>query len=141
MDVHPAGGNDDRRYTFSLQVWRPSPTVETTGCYSMVGANLFTSVSLSSQVAVVTPLPQELIQFQPGDVLGFYIESTRGDGRGVVILNDLNTQEEVWHADTSGAAIIGDDDCPLPVGSSIPGSRRILTESTNAAPVISVSYS
>ena len=150
MDVHPGGRKNDMRYTLNLQVWRPSPTVETTGCYSMVGHNLFTSVSISSKVAVVTPLPQEQMQFQPGDVLGFYVENTHGgdnNGRGVVVLNDLTTQgdggyetEEVWHADISGA-IIGVDDCPFPVGSPVPGSLRILTESTNAAPVISVSYS
>ena len=147
MDLLPAGGNDDRQYTLNLQVWKPSPAVETNGCFSLVGANLFTSVSLSSRVAVVTPLPQAQIQFQPGDVLGFYVENARGDGRGVVVLNDLTTQgdggyetEEVWHADITGAPF-GDDDCPLPVGLPVPGSRRILTESTNAAPVISVSYS
>ena len=144
MDVHPGGEKNDMRYTLNLQVWRPSPTVETTGCYSIVGHNLFISVSISSKVAVVTPLPQEQIQFQPGDVLGFYVESARGDGRGVVVLNTRGDggyeTEEVWHADISGLPF-GDDDCPFPVGSLVPGSQRILTESTNAAPVISVSYS
>ena len=146
VDVHPGGGGNDMQYTLNLQVWRPSPAVETTGCYSLVGANHFTSITLSSRVAVVTPLPQEQIQFQPGDVLGFYVESARGDGRGVVVLNDLNTQgdggyetEEVWHADIAGVAF-GGNDCPFPVGSPVPGSQRILTESTDAAPVISVSY-
>ena len=89
VDVHPGGGNDDRRYTLDLQVWRPGLTVETTGCYSLVGNNRFTSVSLSSRVAMVTPLPQERIQFQPGDVIGFYVESGRGGDRGVVVVDDL----------------------------------------------------
>ena len=60
-----------------------------TGCYSLVGNNRFTSVSLSGRVAVVTPLPQNRIQFQPGDVLGFYAENARGGDRGVAILCDL----------------------------------------------------
>ena len=75
VDVHPAGGNHDMIYNLDLQVWRPSPTVQTTGCYSLVGINRFTSVSLTNSVAVVTPLPQEWIEFQPGDVLGFNIEN------------------------------------------------------------------
>ena len=147
MDVQPGGQGDELQYTLNLQVWRPSPTVQTTGCYSMVGANLFTSVSLISRVVLVTPFPQEQIQFQPGDVLGFYVESALGDGRGVVVLNDLNTQgdrgyetEEVWHANIARAAL-SVQDCLAPVGSPVPGRQRILTESTNAAPVISVSYS
>ena len=57
--------------------------VETNSCYSMVGANRFISVLLTGGVAVVTPLPQEQIQFQPEDVLGVYVESALGDGRGI----------------------------------------------------------
>ena len=151
MDVDLGGAGNVMQYTLNLQVWRPSPTVDTTGCYSLAGAYVFTSVpgsgSVAAYITVRTPLPQEQIQFQPGDVLGFYVESAHGDGRGVVVLNDLTTQgdrvyetEEVWHADISGAPISGQD-CPLPVGSPVPGSLRSLTESTNAAPVISVSSS
>ena len=128
-------------YTLDLQVWRPSPTVETTGCYSLVGSNRFTSVPLNDRVALVTPLPQERIQFQPGDVLGFYVESTRGGDRGVVILNDLSEQgdngyetEEVWHADISNA-VVPNFNCPFSVGSA-----GVLNTFTRAAPVISISY-
>ena len=149
VDVFPAGAMDDMMYTLNLQVWRPSPTVEITGCYSLVGNNRFTSVSLSNRAAVITPLPQDRIQFQPGDVIGFYVENDRGGDlpRGVVVVDDLNMQgdkqyktEEVWHADISNA-IISDLDCPFPVGSPISGSFRVLTDFTNAAPVITVAYS
>ena len=137
--VQPGGGNDDMMYTLDFQVWRPSPTVESTGCYSLVGSNRFTSVPLNDRVALVTPLPQERIQFQPGDVLGFYVESAREGDRGVVVLNERRDNgyetEEVWHADISNA-VIPNLNCPFPVGSS-----RVLNTFTNAAPVISVSYS
>ena len=143
MDLHPAGGNQQMVYTLDLQVWRPSPTVETSGCYSLVGINRFTSISLVNQVAMVTPLPQERIEFQPGDVLGFYTENPDGKDGGVVILLDSGEQgnngyetEEVWYADTSNA-IVGNRGCLYPVGSQ-PG--RSLNTFTNAAPVISVSY-
>ena len=142
VDVHPAGGGHDRVYNLDLQVWRPSPTVQTSGCYSLVGNNRFTSVPLANQVAVVTPLPQEQIEFQPGDVLGFMLENTdRSDG-GVVLLVDSPEQdggyetEEVWHADFSNP-VFGNGPCQLVVGSEV---GRPLNTMTSAAPVISVSY-
>ena len=134
VDVHPGGDMYQGVYTLSLQVWRPSPTVKTTGCHSLVGGNLFTSVSLMNQVAIVTPLPEERIEFQPGDVLGFSMEDTsERNGGGVVILYDSGYEtEEVWYADLSNA-VVGNAECPYPVG-------RVLNTFTNAAPVISVSY-
>ena len=105
---------------------------------------MFTSVSLTNQVAMVTPLPEDRIQFQPDDVLGFMLENTDGTDGGVVLLRDSPEQgdggyetEEVWHADISDA-IIGNRQCLYPVGTE-PG--RILNMRTSAAPVISVSYS
>ena len=131
-------------YNLDLQVWRPSPTVQTTGCYSLVGINRFTSVSLTNSGAVVTPLPQEWIEFQPGDVLGFNMENTNGDEGGVVILMDSSERrdsgyetEEVWYADFSNL-IFGFEEYQLVVGSQ-PG--RALNTMISAAPVISASYS
>ena len=144
VDVHPGGANNDGLYILNLQVWRPSPTVETTGCYSLVGQNQFTSVSLTNQVAVVTPLPQAQIEFQPGDVLGFSLENTNGNDGGVVLLMDYSDRddngyetEEVWYADFS-SPVVGDGECQVAVGSQ-PG--RALNTYTNAAPIISISYS
>ena len=144
VDVHPAGGANDMLYTLDLQVWRPSALATSNGCYSLVGSNRFTSISLMNQVAIVTPLPQNRIQFAPGDVLGFFVESAheRPNDRGVVILSDRITlgdrgyeTEEVWYADMSNP-LIGPAHCPFPVGSS-----RVLSSFTNAAPVISISVS
>ncbi len=144
MDVHPAGGGHDGLYNIDLQVWRPSPAVQTTGCYSLVRNNRFTSVPLANQVAVVRPSPQEQIEFQPGDVLGFNLENTDGDDGGVVILMDSSNQgdggyetEEVWLADFSNP-VFGNEECLLAVGSQPPG--RALNTMMSAAPVISVSY-
>jgi hypothetical protein len=143
VDVHPAGSGKDRVYNLDLQVWRPSPTVQTTGCYSLVRSNRFSSVSLANQVAVVTPLPQEQIEFQSGDVLGFNLENTNGDDGGVVILMDSSGQgdngyetEEVWYADFRNP-VLGHAECHLVVGSQ-PG--RALNTLISAAPIISVSY-
>ena len=106
VDVHQGGGGDQMEYTLDLQVWRPSPTVDDstdgTGCYSLVGNNRFTSISLDiDQVARVTPSPQDYIQFRPRDVLGFYVEEARDTNRGVVVLNGDDevrfTSELVWY--------------------------------------------
>ena len=140
VDVHPGGSNHEMVYTLDLQVWRPSPAVQTTGCYSLVGSNRFTSVSLIDQVAMVTPMPEMRINFQPGDVLGFSLENTDGSDGGVVLLMESGDQgyetEEVWYADASNP-VIGNRECPYPAGTQ---SGRMLNTFTSAAPVISVSY-
>ena len=145
VDVRPDGGNHQPDggvpYTLDLQVWRPSPTVDDstgTGCYSLVGNNRFTSISLSDDVAQVTPSPQDYIMFRPGDVLGFYVEEAGRDSAGVVILTTSGdtstfTSESVWYAIPSVTAS-QNGDCPYSVG-----SNGILNTLTRAAPVISIS--
>ena len=106
VDVYPGGSGYQHRYTLDLQVWRPSPTVDDstgTGQYSLVGNNRFTSISLvlsTGLVARVTPSPQDYVQFQPGDVLGFYVEEARYGVDGVVVLTNPSsfTSEVVWYA-------------------------------------------
>ena len=105
LDVHPAGnanqpGFEPYTVTVDFQVWRSSPTVDDftgTGCYSLVGNNRFTSISLDDGVAIVTPSPQDYTQFQPGDVLGFYVEDARDVNDGVVVLTSGSFASElVW---------------------------------------------
>ena len=148
VDVHPGGGGhqppgaDSSRsnsvpYTLDLQVWRPSPTVDDstgTGQYSLVGNNRFTSISLDNdQVAIVTPLPQDYIQFQPGDVLGFYVEEAKESDDGVVVLTSPSsfTSEAVWYANIDPANATSQSVYSV-------GSSGDLDSSTRAAPVISI---
>ena len=115
-----------------------------TGCYSLVGNNVFTSISLSGGIARVTPSPQDYIQFRPGDVLGFYIEnaSIRAPGEnpnGLVLQTSPSrfTSELMWYASVAPTlATSQNGDCPYSVGSS--GVLNILTR---AAPVISITAS
>ena len=133
IDVHPGGGKDNKEYTLNLQVWRPSPTVDSlsSGNYNLIGNNRFTSISLRDGVAQVTPSPQEYIQFRPGDVLGFYVEEAKDDDRGVVVLTtDSYTREIVWHADISNSQILG---CPVSAGST-----GTLNTILRGAPVIEI---
>ena len=129
-------------YTLDLQVWRPSPTVDDsagTGCYSLVGNNRFTSISLSSRTAIVAPSSSDYIQFQPGDVLGVYVEEARNADDGVVILTSPSnfTSELVWHASINPTMATSQNrDCPYSVGSS-----GVLNTLMQGAPVISVATS
>ena len=107
-----------------------------TGCYSLVGNNRFTSISLSDQVAVVTPSPQDYIQFRPGDVLGFYVAEARENNNGVVVLTSPSsfTSELVWYASiVPTMATSQNGDCPYSIGST-----GVLNTVTHAAPVISI---
>ena len=141
MDLNPV--EENVTFNFDFQVWRPSPTVNQTGCYSLVSNFIVQSTSLpiqpeSDHVARVTPSPQDWLQFQPGDVLGFYVESdgTSSDGdNGVVLLNNGSyTSELVWFASVDMTARPSQSgSCPYPVG-----VNGVLNSLTHAAPVISV---
>ena len=149
VDVRPDGRNfqpgEGVPYTLDLQVWRPSPTVDDstgTGCYSLVGNNRFTSVSLNNGVAspLLPSSSTNYIMFRPGDVLGVYVEEARLDYDGVVILTSFDgtttfTSESVWYASIAPTMTTSQNgDCPYSVG-----SNGVLDTSTRAAPVISIS--
>ena len=89
-----------------------------TGCYSLVGNNRFTSISLHGGVAIVTPSSQNYIHFRSGDILGFYVEdvtSSHYANPGVVILASPSwfNSESVWLASIAGTAKTSQNrDCP-----------------------------
>ena len=140
VDVTPGGSNHQMAYTIDFQVWRPSPTVDDstgTGCYSLVGNNRFTSISLSGGVAVVTPSPGDHIQFQSGDVLGFYVEEARSASDGVVLIAAGNNlaRSTLWHASIAPSmATPQTGNCPYSVGSN----GVLNTPIRGIAPVISI---
>ena len=135
VDVQPGGGADNRRYSLDLQVWRPSPTVDDStgaGQYSLVGNNRFSAISLSSDVAQVTPLSRNQVQFRPGDVLGFYVEEAKDANNGVNVLTTTSyTSERVWYA--SVTTLLSTSGCPVSAGSS-----GVLNTELGGAPVISI---
>ena len=139
--------NPDRttaRFNFTFQVWRPAPN---TGCYSLVDDFISTEIpigiapSQTVNVARITPSLADQLQFQPRDVLGFYVESHgEGDGpagdenNGVALLtSDGYASELVWYGSISDQTS-RTGSCPYPTGTS-----GILSLSTRAAPVISIS--
>ena len=140
MDLNPAIEN--ATYDFDLQVWTPSPTVTETGRYRLVDSFFERSIHISpqlrvvDQVARVTPSSHNQLQFQPGDVLGFYVESHEArsvEDNGVVLLDsEGHSGELVWYGAVTGKP--GDGSIYYQVG-----VNGVLNSSTRAAPVISVS--
>ena len=122
-------------YNVSFQVWRPSQVVQSDGCYSLVGENRFTSVRPKSSLIQLTPIPEENVPFQRGDVLGFLIEAT-ATSNGLVLDTDYSS-ETVWHASVNSITA-GEPQCPFRVGTQ---STRQLQMLNSGAPVISISLS
>ena len=143
--VEGSGGGHfgEQPYTISFQVWRPnSPSpVDTDGCYNLTGFNHFSPIPLAhpgtADRGIVTgvPLESERIEVQPGDVVGFYLLSSRNDDDGIQFAGvDDNTTpyttETVWFA-TGSLTPNSDAACMYPVGTS-----GLLNASTNLAPLI-----
>ena len=148
VDLNPDGTS--ARFDFIFQVWRPAPNVNVTGCYSLVDDFISTDIRIgiwptqSINVARIIPSLADQLQFQPGDVLGFYVESHgQGSGpmgnadNGVALLTSGSYASElVWYGNIGAATtqLSQTDSCPFPVGNT-----GTLDSRTRAAPVISVS--
>jgi hypothetical protein len=143
VDLNP--NRADSNFTFILQIWRPSPHVDITGCYSLVDDFTSTRLHVNNGVAVVTPSAATELSFQADDVLGFYVEShigTSDHDNGVVVLRYQNWRsdmilysESVWYGSIDATARTSQSgSCPYPIG-----TNGVLNTSTNAAPVISIS--
>ena len=137
--VKPGGMGQHRMsmaYDIIFQVWRPSPTVQDTGCYSLVGQNNFKFSRGGLVQLTPTPPLNTVITAQSGDVVGYY---TNGHGSDVGIQlersNDYN-QNIIWYH--TGVLLFGINECQFPVGNR---SDRSLRSSTNAAPMLSIGYS
>ncbi len=119
-------------YSISFQVWRPPILAD--GTYTMIGVNHFLSTPLSADTrglftGVVPPESERI----PGDVVGFYLESSREDDDGIQFARDSDYEEEtVWFV-TDTASIVS----PVPATLSV-GSSGLLSVSTTLAPLISV---
>ena len=137
--VQPGGGRHrvSMAYDITFQVWRPSPTVNDSGCYSLVGENVFTSFSFFQGGSVqLTPPSSSIITAQSGDVLGYYTNSRQGSDQGIQLERDpIYTQNIIWYQaiGSNGLTPLLNSDCPYPVG---PGSNWVLRSSTNAAPML-----
>ena len=124
------------QYDILFQVFRPSSDGE--GCYDMVGSNFLNDGDPSSVAGgdidhclVLTDIPPEdQIQVQPGDVVGFYaIQYRDGEQRDGGIQLEIISTVIVWN--TQELTISNPDICPYQIG--VDGN---LASSSAGAPVI-----
>ena len=138
--VERSGGtHTNGAYTIHFQVWRPSPTVgsDGAGCYSLVGENRFTSITLINRAVSETPEPTNIISVQPGDVVGYYVLSSERDDDGIQMDSGDDSINIYYNEDNGGNPIsLGPDSCQVRVGDG-----GLLTESTSAAPQLSIDVS
>ena len=134
--VQPGSGMHQEKYDIYFQVWRPSPTLPETGCYSMVGMNVFTSISLNDGLVRESPEPSNILTVQPDDVVGYFTISRKGKNDGIQ-LDDSQSVDSVWYDIITISELINAEasNCPLPVGTE---AGRSLARFTDAAPVLSV---
>ena len=135
--VQPGRDHFNMDYDITFQVWRPSPTVNDSGCYSLVGENVFTSFSFTNGGLVqLSPPSSSIITAQSGDVVGYYTNSREGSNDGIQLERDsIYTENIIWYQaiDRNELTPLPNSDCPYPVGSE---NDRILASSTNAAPML-----
>ena len=138
--VEPSSRNHrDGVYSITFQVWRPLPTVDSDGCYSLVGEDVYTNIQLiEGEGGLVnrTLDPSSFISVQPGDVLGYFTFLDDEDG-GIQHDPEFNTESVWYHTNTDQSPLISRRmSCPFPVG--VDAVTRVLTTFSSFGPVFSV---
>lgn len=135
-----------RNYTIRLQVWKPSQTVSSDGCYNLVGQNSFYDITAESG-PIVTLEPSDVITVFPGNVVGYYVYYTQSNSEdpnieSVIKLNVNYSEESVWyHTNTKEDPLFtsgSPDTCLFAVGTE---PDRAIKSFTNAAPILSLNMS
>ncbi len=128
--VQPGGKHPTTAHSIKFQIWRPLG--DNSPQYEKIGENAFSPATLTDSYIAATPLPSEQIDFQPGDVVGYYLEDDDRQDGGVQF-DDGFTSEELWYA--TGNSNLQNDNL-LEVGNA-----GDLSMSTNLGPIISISIS
>ena len=134
--------DDSRIYSISFQVWRPSPLDNE--CYSLVGENIFTIISIG--LVSETPEPSDILTVQPGDVVGCVMsneseynsnsESTSSSKSGSTN-NGLNEGEGSYRNMDSVCYSDNTDSNPIVIDCPLPALTRMCMP--DAAAILSVS--
>ena len=132
--VQPGGGNhEDGVYNIKFQIWRPTGG----DSYVKIGENSFPGVQLiegsGGEINEEVQSSSEQLHFQPGDVIGYYLDQNSRDPNGGIQSDELFTQEELWYA-TGNPGL--KNECRLDIS-----SRGDLSLSTTHGPIIQVSLS
>ncbi len=128
-----------RPYDITFQVWRPSPTVQRDGCYSLIGENKFSRISFTRDGLVQlipTPPSNSIITAQPGDVVGYYTNHRWTSNSGIQLERNSDfTENMIWYRSLADGSLTssGNNACPYPVGTG-----RYLSSSAVAAPMLRI---
>lgn len=139
--VQPGGDDhvEDEAYDITFQVWRPSADVNDTGCYRLVGQNVFTRFQfLEGGFVRLYPNADNIITAKSGDVVGYYTRSRENNNEGIQLNRERDYSENVVWYQSGNRPVDTSGECPLPVGT---GSDQILRSSTNAAPMLRIETS
>ena len=142
--VEPSGRNHrDGVYSIIFQVWRPSPSVDSDGCYGIVGEDRYEDIQLiEGEGGLVnrTLDPSSFISVQPGDVLGYFTFLDNDEDGGIQHDPDFSTESVWYHTSTDENPLISRggvvNSCPFPVGED--AVTRVLTTFSPLGPVFSV---
>ena len=133
--------SESMSYDITFQVWRPSPTVQDTGCYSLVGENVFTRLNFQEGSFVqLSPPRNEIITAKSGDVVGYYTNNQHRPDNGIQLERNYDYSNNIiWYQSfRNGNLVQLNNECPFPVGTE---SDRVLRSSTGAAPMLKISTS
>ena len=130
--VEPGGGkHDDGVYNIKFQIWRPMGGNN----YVKIGENSFPGVRLesASEINEEVQSSSEQLHFQPGDVIGYYLDQNSQNPNGGLQFDMDFDREELWY--TTGNSDL-QNECRLDISSG--GDLNL---STTLGPIISVSLS
>ena len=138
--MEPSGGNhQDGVYSITFQVWRPSPSVDSDGCYSLVGDDIYADIQLiQGEDGLVNRIldPSSFISVQPGDVLGYFTLQDNDEDGGIQHDPEFNMESVWYHTSTVDDPLIIrglTDLCPFPVGED-----AVLRTFSSLGPIFSV---
>ena len=117
--VEGSGGGhvDSQPYTISFQVWRPINSLFNNDTfYNMIGMNYFSPIPLADEDStdrglVTGRVPEtERIEIHPGDVVGYYLESSKKSDDSIQYAGDSDndpdySDEMVWYATGDGTTV------------------------------------
>ena len=129
--VEPGGNmHENGVYNIKFQIWRPTSG----NTYVKIGENSFPRVQLidvpKGQINEEVQSSSEQLHFQPGDVIGYYLDQNSDDTNGAIQFDYSFTQEELWY--TTGNSDL-QNECRLDISSG-----GDLSLSTTLGPIISV---
>ncbi len=127
--VEPGGGGHTTAYSIKFQIWRPMGN----NMFMKIGENSFPSLTLGDASLIEEALTNsEQLDFQQGDVVGYYLEDSSNQNGGVQFDTGF-TSEELWYA-TGNPDL--QTECLLEVGNA-----GDLSMSASLGPIISISLS